>query len=560
MGGRGQMVKTATGGLDIPLNGMKMPVSLAVEKTALPVVIEEEVQPKKVEYEDPKKESGLSDFGEKIGGARKDLWKERGMISADIDLLTALEADKYVKRDIIWKVNHDDLLSQGYTKAQVYAIEQIRKSIPPKPYIHRTVSTQEELINAQKQYVETINKVKEMILQAKTPQDYKAINDEIFIKSGLLIPQQYGFKGSESFYKNPALQDTLYYQLRQLSNTTETDLAKYAEQSQIGVSKEDKIPKGYRVGVPKQTFHGTFEKYNGKHLVLKGSSIIGAFDSHREAVDFAQESSKQNRSEGKKRFVPKQLEHIKRIGDDYRKGKDVDGNAYTNEFKFRAGEFGNWMTENDRRESMNMGYDAMKDLAKTLGVSEKSISVDGKLAIAFGSRGVAGAAAHYEPERKVINLTKMNGAGSLAHEWFHAIDNIVGEKLGLGPGMMLTDGNGQRAGLPIVDKLVKTMKYKDDGSRTDFYNNSIKMDHVTAKTDGRYWQSNSEMAARAFASYITDKTNGNNDYLSGHSELAIGIDYEKNAIIKAIPEGTERTKINSIFDELIGDLKHRNLL
>lgn len=52
------------------------------------------------------------------------------------------------------------------------------------------------------------------------------------------------------------------------------------------------------------------------------------------------------------------------------------------------------------------------------------------LAIAFGSRGSGAALAHYEPARNVINLTKMKGAGCLAHEWGHAFDNQIGRLCG----------------------------------------------------------------------------------------------------------------------------------
>lgn len=55
-----------------------------------------------------------------------------------------------------------------------------------------------------------------------------------------------------------------------------------------------------------------------------------------------------------------------------------------------------------------------------------------RLAIAFGARGKGAALAHYEPARVVINLTKMRGAGSLAHEWGHAFDDNLGTLLGFG--------------------------------------------------------------------------------------------------------------------------------
>ena len=39
----------------------------------------------------------INDFGEKIGGARKDVWKERGLMVEDLDGMTQGEKEKYVK-------------------------------------------------------------------------------------------------------------------------------------------------------------------------------------------------------------------------------------------------------------------------------------------------------------------------------------------------------------------------------------------------------------------------------------------------------------------------------
>lgn len=63
-----------------------------------------------------------------------------------------------------------------------------------------------------------------------------------------------------------------------------------------------------------------------------------------------------------------------------------------------------------------------------------------RLAIAFGARGKGNALAHYEPSRAVINLTKMKGAGSLAHEFGHALDDMLGLRAGLrGQNTFLSD-------------------------------------------------------------------------------------------------------------------------
>ncbi len=45
--------------------------------------------------------------------------------------------------------------------------------------------------------------------------------------------------------------------------------------------------------------------------------------------------------------------------------------------------------------------------------------------MAFGSRGSGQAKATYYPATKVINITKVNGKGSVAHEWGHFLDHMI---------------------------------------------------------------------------------------------------------------------------------------
>ena len=71
------------------------------------------------------------------------------------------------------------------------------------------------------------------------------------------------------------------------------------------------------------------------------------------------------------------------------------------------------------------------DLSLVTNISPKALSLGGKLALAFGSRGSGNASAHFEPDLVVINLTKTKGAGSLAHEWWHALDNYFSRADGL---------------------------------------------------------------------------------------------------------------------------------
>lgn len=92
--------------------------------------------------------------------------------------------------------------------------------------------------------------------------------------------------------------------------------------------------------------------------------------------------------------------------------------------EFRA-QFGNWNNAKDRQSRLNDTFDALMDLAAVLGLPPKSLFFGGKLKFSFGARGRPGAAAHYEREQKVINLTRMGGKGTLSHEWFHALDNYL---------------------------------------------------------------------------------------------------------------------------------------
>lgn len=105
---------------------------------------------------------------------------------------------------------------------------------------------------------------------------------------------------------------------------------------------------------------------------------------------------------------------------------------------FRGIQYGNWATQAERQEMLNMAYDAMSDLALALGVSPQYLAIpvpEGQetktLGLALGARGRGGnAAAHYEPSVHVINLTKTKGGGSLAHEWMHAYDHKLATDTG----------------------------------------------------------------------------------------------------------------------------------
>ena len=81
--------------------------------------------------------------------------------------------------------------------------------------------------------------------------------------------------------------------------------------------------------------------------------------------------------------------------------------------------------------------------------------------------------------------------------------------------------------------------------------------------DGGYWDSNTEMTARAFACYIKDKLPYASDYLVGHADSAVTLITDGNGkmdVLKAFPEGEERKAINAVFDEVMAELKREQIL
>ena len=90
---------------------------------------------------------------------------------------------------------------------------------------------------------------------------------------------------------------------------------------------------------------------------------------------------------GKTRFVPPQLIAVKRTGPDYRNGAEITGQHYLDTFGFRGGEFGNWMNQNDRQASLNMGFEALKDLASVPKVSDQRYCLSGNTCYRFWRQG-----------------------------------------------------------------------------------------------------------------------------------------------------------------------------
>ena len=163
------------------------------------------------------------------------------------------------------------------------------------------------------------------------------------------------------------------------------------------------------------------------------------------------------------------LEQPVRKGKDHRNGKDVNSEDFK-KFGFRGVEFGNWNNTAERQLILNNAYDSFMDMSEVMGISPKDISLDGELAIGFGSRGqgLSGAKAHFERSYGAINLTKMKGMGSLAHEWWHAMDHYLARKAGKSSSEKITNNRGDtvfKTGSPLTDFASHGFDYRHNISK-----------------------------------------------------------------------------------------------
>ncbi|HAG6587201.1 hypothetical protein KQ660_19615 [Escherichia coli] len=358
------------------------------------------------------------------------------------------------------------------------------------------------------------------------------------VESGMRYSDGYGFSDEpQKYYELRHKDDKDIPRFRSESREKVLKKAKvwFAEQEEQSQAKgdekttqspDDKI----RFDVYRSTRSGDiFIAYGKNKMRLRGgfksaSDARKYIDSHRdELVRHVKEMREISREE------QRNATNRDRTGPERRKG-DVSPEQFSDAFGFRGVQFGNYVEGPRRQADLNRAYDALHDLADVLNVPTKALSLNGRLGLAFGARGKGKAAAHYEPGEVAINLTKGNGPGALAHEWFHSLDNYFGRydvstdgKITSGGDFMteaqrarrvFKDGRYVDAEYPVRQEVYDAFKGVIQAIKnSDMPRRSALLDEVRSKP---YWSTDIEMAARAFERYVQDKarTAGvENDYL-----------------------------------------------
>lgn len=538
----------------------------------------------------------ITDFGEKIGGARKDVW------SAYRDTVEGETAEqiKGLPLSKAWPApDYDKLIESGIDRYAVAIARAARDAIPAKPRSSYKVNG----------WAEAVKHMRDMALGL--------LNGSINADNARRAMLSSNLRSSHTVMNRAELYQAVGHQ----RSLADLDLSSGSYSLYDGIKYDP--PKSIWT-ISRESKSSTFG--NWPRTIASGSSkaeVIAEFKRHYEqltsqerkpkAVSFDIYSNDNRRSwiVGKKvgrnylaltepfekvsdarqyradnydelvsklekaKEIPRERRDINqpRVGEDMRGGADVSPELFGEAFGFRGVEFGNWVEQGRRQQDLNNAYDALMDMAAVLGISPKAISLNGELALAFGARGSGGvnpAAAHYEPGKVVINLTKMNGAGSLGHEWWHALDGYFSRMRGQS-GDMMTEARDVALSAMGSQYIHRGSVRKEMVDAFGAVNRAIKQTSLkerSRKLDDKrskdYWTTDRELSARAFESYLIAKLqdqNASNDYLanivsekSWDAEAALGMRLDGSY---PYPTAGEIPTIRAGFDHFFDTIQER---
>ncbi|MBN8429426.1 hypothetical protein JF535_01055 [Microbulbifer salipaludis] len=238
--------------------------------------------------------------------------------------------------------------------------------------------------------------------------------------------------------------------------------------------------------------------------------------------------------------------------------QNVTFNDVRKRFDFRSIAIGRWVTEAEKARAAGLFYDALVDLMTILQGPELLVSLRGTLAFQYGTGGRPGVSAHYEPATRTFALAKNAGPGSIAHEWFHALDHYLADKA-------FSDASGKRFASeawlrdatpvphPINDALFacfRAIMLDESGENpSDLFRASKAAD---AANGCLYYAEPAEMCARAFEAFVQDASIANNFLVAGTKAT-------EEAKLGLYPSGAHRVRINGAFRryfDLLGRALH----
>lgn len=522
----------------------------------------------------------INDFGEKLGGARKDAWSGFSEAIMEQQKTAELPLSKS------WpEPNYKDLAEKGVSAESIALMAAMRSEIPSKPRAARKVGRWAEKVNELKSLAADLmngDRDVESVMQRmrnhssklaavvdaipsiakadidtlKNVADYRISSGSFSVFGGKT------YSPSKVFYFIERNGRPVYDGASETLSDVQTLLTKVikaeqADRSNVTSGKKSKISV-YRDRYTKDIYLGW--KGAGGVLKIKSFDDLGAA---REYLKNNREEVEQTLQKMKETPSMRKPVNAERAGPERYAG-NVTPEMFSEAFGFRGVEFGNWVEQSKRQKDLNQAYDGLMDLAEALDIQPKALSLNGQLGLAFGARGKGGknpAAAHYEPNSVIINLTKKAGSGSLAHEWWHALDNYFGKQKAKGE--FITDMPYSMPSDEIRPEMTSAFKHVRNAIiQSGLPERSKQLDTRRSKA---YWSTPIEMTARAFETYIIDKLNQqgiSNDYLANVVvdeawKAAESLGFESDNTYP-YPNKAEQEKINPAYQTLFDTIESEN--
>ncbi|MDX1589718.1 MAG: CLCA_X family protein [Oleiphilaceae bacterium] len=217
-------------------------------------------------------------------------------------------------------------------------------------------------------------------------------------------------------------------------------------------------------------------------------------------------------------------------------------------FGFRSIAVGAWVRRDEQDRAAVHFYRALEDLMGILEGTEALISLRGALSFHYGIGGQPGVSAHYSPSQRCLALAKNAGPGSLAHEWFHALDHYLADKAfrKIPPGRFASSAwlaESPRVEHPLNRRLFRCFEavlLSGDGqSPSELFRASSAVDEQQGQC---YYSQPEELCARAFEAYVQDAGLGN-------AFLVRGTRATEEARLGLYPRGAHRERINQAFSD-----------
>lgn len=584
--------------------------------------------------------AGHQDVGEKVGGARKDTWHRIDLANiADVEALGDVEANRLVTKDRVWGT-FDPAAQRGMGDSSGCAFlkAEIVKLIATRPeanargaYVAACDWLQHTLdrFHTAAEVSAFLDEWRELIGNGDKPVTKPMTGEELFaalgIQPGVDDAVSYADAGGGWVHvtvngvrhkiTNRRMRENGYAGIRWDNTGRMVLTAKDTERRNLwGAYAAALGPRMVQAVVPGTRRSREIVPIRGKHRYT-ARELDKSGDWSWAGTDTGKDKPKQAAR------WQRELAHQKRVG-----GPKVDG-EFTGErlleqFGFRGVEYGNYVSQENRGEHIQHAVEAFTDLADVLGLDPKQLAHHGRLAVAFGARGKGWGKAHYEPQKRVINLTRDNGNGSLAHEWGHFMDHMITEDIdatvieeagryrfkyatrdgsprpevqeAISEVMATIRGEDmsqealelkrQRRELGDMQKMGRrvtpTAAQHDEWNRKlAAYNESVKDYNQRFRAQGRrnkptkfladaqalgsYWERPHELFARAWESFVEDELAAKgrrSPYLVDGTRTLYRLRKKSDAEHEPYPQGEEREKINAAMRKLVNALHSTSVL